>query len=60
MNVIQELIKEYEELFKKEVPVSILLHNDETIILLLEKEIKNAKTYMLSIVENIEESFKQQ
>ena len=42
-NVIQELIKEYEELFKKEVPMYILLHNDETIIHLLEKEIKNIK-----------------
>lgn len=37
--MIKDLIKEYEEKFGKEVPISILMHNEETIVKLLKKEL---------------------
>ena len=37
--MIKDLIKEYEEKFNKEVPMSILIHNEETVLKLLKKEI---------------------
>ena len=37
--MIKDLIKEYEEKFNKEIPMSILMHNEETVIKLLKKEL---------------------
>lgn len=38
--MIKDLIKEYEKKFDKEVPMSILMHNEETVVKLLKKRIK--------------------
>lgn len=38
---IQQLMVEYKKIYNKEVPMSILMHNEATIVYLLEKELNN-------------------